>query len=100
MILNPPAGDYYVIIQNYEASAVVDFADGVVLSTGVVTDEETGNMMVEIPNSVAQGEYFDLRVFWDTPEMTSGDVWYGLFTLGTDVAHPDNLGILPAGLSI
>lgn len=96
--LNPPAGDYYVIIQNYEASAV-DFADGVVLSTGVVTDEETGNMMVEIPNSVAQGEYFDIRVFWDTPEMTSGDVWYGLFTLGTDDAHPDNLGVVPATIN-
>ncbi|PKO14971.1 MAG: hypothetical protein CVU39_12920 [Chloroflexi bacterium HGW-Chloroflexi-10] len=95
-IMDPPAGDYYVIVQNWDDS-VAGLPDSVTLSTGVVVGD-ADNAYIEGPTSVAKGELFDLRFFWDEPDMSAGQHWYGVFTVGTDAAHPDNVGTVPVDI--
>jgi uncharacterized repeat protein (TIGR01451 family) len=89
----PAEGTYWILVQNWSESGSPP--DLVTLASAVVTMEDAGNMMVEGPASVPLGDPFDLRVYWDTPEMVAGDRWYGAFTLGTDPGNPGNLGTVP-----
>ncbi len=93
-IMEPEAGDWWVIVLNWEESA--NAPDEVSLSTAVPVIG-SGSMVVTGPESVEALEPFDLRVFWDD-EMMAGDRWYGAFTIGTDPANPGNVGSVPVDL--
>jgi len=82
---DPAEGTYYIVVQNWAGSATQP--DKITLATGVVPGEDAGNMAVEGPVSVPALTPFDLRVYWDTPEMMAGDRWYGALTLGTDPSN-------------
>jgi hypothetical protein len=108
---NPPAGMYYIIVQNYAASAGVDPEDPatwdpVVLATAVVPGATTklasptsDNFMVTGPTGeIPAGQPFDVAVHWDFAAWEANNfgvpnVWYGMFDLGTD---PDNAGNIGA----
>ncbi len=91
---NPIQGTYWVLVQNWESSGATD---SVLLSTAVVTGDE-GNMLIEGPAQHPQLDPFDIRVFWDD-EMDEGDLFYGAFTIGTDAAHPGNVGMVPVDVT-
>ncbi|MCB9443705.1 MAG: DUF11 domain-containing protein [Ardenticatenaceae bacterium] len=59
----------------------------------------TKNMWVEGPVSVGEMEPFDLRVFWDEPDITAGDIWYGAFEMGSDPSHSGDLGTFSVDLN-
>jgi uncharacterized repeat protein (TIGR01451 family) len=90
---NPIEGTYWVLVQNWESSGMTD---PVKVATALVTDDE-GNMLVEGPAQNPQLDPFDIRILWDD-DMTEGDKFYGAFSLGTDAAHPGNIGMVPVDL--
>lgn len=62
-------------------------------------DTWTQNMWVEGPDTAADMEPFDLRVFWDEPAITAGDIWYGAFDIGSDPTQPGNIGTVYVDLN-
>ena len=92
VIFNPTAGRWYVAVLDYTESATPP--DDVTLVTAVV-GADAGNLSVTGPTSVPAGELYDVRVYWDEPAMESGETWYGVITLGSDPAHPGNIGSIP-----
>jgi len=95
-ISNPVAGTYYVIVQNWQGSA--NQPDAITLAVGVVPGTDAGNMEIEGPASVAEMEFFDLELSWDTPEMVAGDRWYGAFSLGSEPDKAGNIGTIPVNI--
>ena len=94
-LTEPPAGDYWVLVQNWNGSA--SQPDDILLSVALVSGD-AGNMTVEGPTSVPAGTPFDLRVYWNDPALEAGDIWYGAIALGTDGENPGNLGVIPVDL--
>jgi len=95
-VMDPPAGEYFVVTQNWDDS-VDGQPDDITLAAGVVDGDE-GNMWFTGPSAVTKGDLFDLRLFWDDIDITAGDRWYGVFTLGSDGANPGNIGTIPVDL--
>ena len=91
---NPPAGTYWVLVQNWQGSD--SQPDDIVLATAVV-DGDAGNMTVTGPASVPPAQPFDLTVSWNA-DMNAGEVWYGSFTLGTNSANAGDLGLVDVNL--
>lgn len=96
-LTDPAAGEYLVIVQNWEGST--NQPDAITLATAVVPGTNAGNMTVGGPSgSIPEGEPFDLQVFWDTPTMAAGDRWYGAFSLGTSPGNAGNIGVVPVNI--
>ncbi len=93
-IMAPDAGDWYVIIINFEES-VPGVPDAVTLGTVVVPGTDAGNMVIEGPASVPALEPYDLTVYWDEPALVAGDRWYGAFTLNSGAG---DIGTIPVTL--
>ncbi|MGN0064153.1 MAG: S8 family serine peptidase [Nocardioides sp.] len=93
-LASPPAGEYWVIVQNWEASAAG--TDTVTLSTAVVGGSGD-NFRVEGPSAnVPAGDPFTVRAFWDEDELDAGETWYG----AVDVAvGGDSVGVIPVTLA-
>jgi uncharacterized repeat protein (TIGR01451 family) len=94
---DPQEGTWWVIIQNWAGTD--SQPDLFTLATAVTDGSDAGNMTVEGPTSVPQLEPFGVRVFWDIPSLTEGDVYYGAFSLGTDAGNPGNIGTIPVKLT-
>ena len=73
------AGDWWVLVQNWQASAPTA-TDTVDLETAVVSGD-AGNLRAEGSAQQPAGEPFMLRTFWDEPKMKAGQTWYGSLTL-------------------
>lgn len=93
-VAEPAAGTWWVLIQNWAASATPP--DHVKFVTAVVAGD-ADNMTVTGPTANAALNPFDLRVYWDE-DMMAGEHWYGGFTLGTNAANPGNIGFVPVNL--
>ncbi len=89
-VLNPVAGTYFAIVQNWEASAGAP--DVTTLVTAAVPGTDVGNLEVTGPATVPGGNAFSVDAMWDEPAMQDGDIWYGAFDLGTNAANPGNIG--------
>jgi uncharacterized repeat protein (TIGR01451 family) len=92
----PPAGTWWILVQNWEGSDAQP--DRVLMAVGVVPAADSGNLTVSGPASIPSGQPFDLDVNWDESSMMGFDRWYGAFSLGTDAANPDNLGLVKVDL--
>ena len=98
-IADPEAGDWWVLVQNWEAAGDGDNVDTTDLVTAVVGGD-AGNMTATGPEGpIAGGEPFDIRVFWDEPALDAGETWYGALAVGTDAAHAGNIGVMPVTLN-
>lgn len=95
-VMDPPEGTYYLFVQNWDDS-VNGQPDDITVSAGVVVADE-GNMWFTGPATVPQGDFFDVRLYWDEPAMRAGDRWYGAFSLGTDALNPGNVGTVKVDL--
>ncbi|WP_210650962.1 S8 family serine peptidase [Nocardioides sp. SYSU D00065] len=93
-IANPEAGTYWVLVQNWEASSAggTDTTD---LVTAVVAGDQ-GNLRAEGPDGpIPAATPFDIRTFWDEPDMEAGQTWHGTLTLGSSAASPGDIGVIP-----
>ncbi|MGD2177122.1 MAG: S8 family serine peptidase, partial [Anaerolineae bacterium] len=89
------AGDWWIIVMNWQESA--NPPDDITLAVALV-GADSGDMTVTGPDTVPEKDEFDLRLFWDEPRMEAGDHWYGAISIGTDPAHPGNVGTIPLNL--
>jgi uncharacterized repeat protein (TIGR01451 family) len=96
-VSNPVPGSYILLVINFHASAsgAKDFTE---LAYGAVAPNDAGNMSLSTPASVTAGADYSVRLFWDIPTMKAGDRYYGVFSLGSDPAHPANLGTVPVDI--
>lgn len=94
---DPVAGTYWVLVQNWQQSA--GSPDEITLATAVLDGASAGNASVVGPAAQPQLEPFDLRVLWDLDAPDEGARYYGWVTLGTDPAHPSNIGTIPITLT-
>ena len=92
----PAAGEWWILAQNRVESAGAP--DALTLAYAVVAGDQ-GNMRVEAPASAPGSTPFDLRLYWDEPDMVAGDLLYGAFSLGSDPAHPGNVGTVRVDLA-
>lgn len=86
-------GTLWVVVQNYEESAAAP--DSIILTLALITDQNSDQLQVHGPASVPAFTPFDLDVWWDMLPQQPGDLWYGVIELGTDAAHPGNIGRMP-----
>ena len=96
IIEDPAPGTYFVLVQNWNQGNGGELPGELTkLVTAVVPNADLGNITVEGPSSADSGEPFDLRVFWNIPEMMAGEYWYGSFDMGPDAANPGLIGTVP-----
>jgi subtilisin family serine protease len=95
-IPNPPAGTWFVLVANYEESAMAP--DAVTLAAVVVPEFDAGNLMVVGPDSVPAATPFDLRVVWDEPALEPGDHYYGAFGISSSEITENDIGVVPVNL--
>ncbi len=89
-VIDAEAGDYWVLVQSYTASAV-GANDSFDLQTVFVGAQTAANLTVSGPQTSPQFTPYDLRLSWND-SMTPGDLFVGQFSLGTDSGNPGNLG--------
>lgn len=96
----PPAGTYRVFVDGYQTTDLSGaLGDALVLATGVVGNANAGNLSVTgSVQSLSAGQSVDLNLQWNVDPAQK--VWYGSFSLGTDAAHPGNLGRANVDLSL
>lgn len=96
LIGDAPAGNYWVLVQNWQPSASPP--DAIALNTALVVGD-LGNLTVDAPSSVPELTPFDIRLIWNLPGSVEGDVFYGAVTLGADAANPDSIGAIPVTIT-
>ena len=97
-IVNPEAGTYWVLVQNWEASTAggTDTTD---LVTAVVAGDQ-GNLRAEGPTGpVPAATPFDIRTFWDESNLDAGQTWHGTLTLGSGPGHEGDIGVIPVTIN-
>jgi subtilisin family serine protease len=63
--------------------------------TNVAYDDDS--MMIDVPSSVEPLEEIDARIVWDAA-MTEGDIYYGVFSLGTSAELDTNIGTVKVNM--
>ena len=92
-LMTPDAGDYWVIIQNWEASEE-GVEDAFTLATAVIDSEMDDNLSVEADSAIPALTDFDLRFSWSLDGAMTGDMYYGAIDLGTSADTAGNLGLV------
>lgn len=88
-INNPPAGDYWILVQNWEGGHTTPQA--MEMFHAVVAGDE-GNMTIVAPSSQPAGVLFDIDINYDLTGSSTGDRFYGLFDMGSGAGSPGDLG--------
>ena len=78
-------GTYWVMVQNWLTGRVVDDVELVVAG---VPEVDAGNLSVEGPGRVGEGEQYQATLTWDEPAMAPGTTWFGLAELAPDRRSP------------
>lgn len=93
----PEAGNYWIIVQNWTASAE-GATDTFTLAYATVDGELGTNLSVDAPAAIPQLTNFDFRMSWDLEDAQEGDIFIGAVALGTDAENPQNLGVIPVNI--
>ena len=93
-IYSPIPGEYWVVVQNWAASASVD-GDDVTLISAVVGAGDDSPLAASGPGITAKNENFVVRVSWDNVNALPGEEWVGAVGVGTSADNPTNLGVIP-----
>ncbi len=96
-LFTPVAGDYWVIVQNWDAT---NDPDEVTLKTAVIGRQDTSALNVSGSGIVGSGENFNLRLSWDNVNAEPGDELIGAVGIGTDRETPNNIGIVPVRFTL
>jgi len=89
----PAAGMYWMIVQNWAASAE-DATDTFNLNYAVVDGEVGTNLAIDAPSAIPQLTPFDIRMTWDLVDGMEGDLYFGAMDLGTSAENAGNLGLI------
>lgn len=86
------AGNYWILVQNWEASAT-DAQDAYTLTTAYIGTESAGNFSLVAQDSADEFSPFDIRMSW-SEQMAEGDLFLGAFDVSTDASEESagNLG--------
>jgi hypothetical protein len=91
-IVEPQSGVYFVIVQNWSASAA-GTSDEFTIATAIVDSELSDNLTVDAPSSIAAITPFDIRVGWDI-DAVEGDKYFGAFDVGSSAESAGNFGLV------
>ncbi|MCA9981999.1 MAG: hypothetical protein KDD89_14245, partial [Anaerolineales bacterium] len=76
---------------NWQAS---DSAPDLVGLVTAVVSTDHGNIVASGPTSIPAGQPFTVNLNWHKENLVPGNHAYGAVVLGTDAAHPDNVGLI------
>jgi len=87
----PATGTWWILVQNWmESEASPDLATLVY----AIVNGDQGNLSVAAPASVPAYQPFDLEIDWAEPTLEPAHRYYGTIIIGSDAAHPGNIGYL------
>ena len=92
-IFNPEAGSWWVLVQNWSASAAPP--DEATLASAVIGGEASPTLAATGPGIVAGGAPFMLRLSWQDVNALPGEEWLGAVGIGTRREFPANIGVIP-----
>ncbi len=97
-ILSPEAGNYWLMIQNWQASAT-GATDNATLVTALIDDTPSDKLTITTDQSaIAALTDFDLNVAWNIDGATTGEKYYGAFDLGSSADKQGNIGVIAVNL--
>jgi subtilisin family serine protease len=91
-LFNPVAGEYWVLVQNWDAT---NAQDAVTLISAVVSHDTPAPLTASGSGIVASGEAQKVRVAWDNVSAVPGTRMIGAVGIGTRRESPNNIGIIP-----
>ena len=91
-LFTPVAGQYWVLVQNWEAT---NAQDAVTLKSAVVSNETASPLTASGDGIVPQGASQKVRVSWDNVSTAPGKELIGAVGIGTRRETPNNIGIVP-----
>lgn len=91
-ILNPAAGEYWIVVQNWDSSGG---SDQVTLESAVVPGGTGETLNATGPGRVDAGDAFDVRLSWHDVNVLSGTRLLGAVGVGTHRDNPANIGVIP-----
>ena len=89
----PAAGMYWMVVQNWSASAE-GAVDTFNVNFAVVDGEAGDNLVIDAPAAIPQLTPFDIRLSWDLADAVEGDLFFGAMDLGTNADKAGNLGLI------
>jgi subtilisin family serine protease len=92
-ILNPDPGSYWIIVQNWEATAPA--GDEATLLSAVVNGKDSSDFVVSGPGMVEAGALTVLRTSWNNNPGLPGEQLLAAVGIGTDRENPNNVGVIP-----
>ena len=92
-IFTPVAGDYWVIVQNWDGT---EFGgDEATLVSAVVGPSGNTSLAASGPGITGKGDSFKVRLSWDNVNALPGEEWLGATGIGADRDQPNNIGVIP-----
>ncbi|MGD8383956.1 MAG: S8 family serine peptidase [Lysobacterales bacterium] len=91
-LFSPVAGDYWVLVQNWDAT---NDPDTVTLKSAVVGPQTDSPLSATGPGIVPAGGSFDVRVAWENVNVPVGTGMLGAVGVGTDRNNPGSIGVVP-----
>ncbi|MBT8070935.1 MAG: S8 family serine peptidase [Gammaproteobacteria bacterium] len=95
-LFSPVAGEYWVLVQNWDASLNPDEAT---LKSAVVSRNPASPLTVTGDGIVTVGASQDIRVQWDNVGAVPGTELIGAVGLGTRRENPNDIGIIPVSFT-
>jgi uncharacterized repeat protein (TIGR01451 family) len=96
----PAAGDYLLVVQNFEGSA--SQPDAITLFDAVVPAPSGADASLSAQGptgAVAKGAPWDLRVFFELDPAQTATRWFGALALGSDAGQAGDLGTFPVEIT-
>jgi len=91
-LFEPVAGNYWVLVQNWEATNVTD---EVTLRSAVVGKDSSSPLSATGIGIVPMAETLQVRLSWDNVSAIPGTELLGAVGIGTNRDNPNNIGIIP-----
>lgn len=91
-LFSPVAGDYWVLVQNWDAT---NDPDTVTLKSAVVGPQSDSPLSATGPGIVPAAGSFNVRVAWENANAPVGTEMFGAVGVGTDRNNPGSIGIIP-----
>ena len=91
-LFEPVAGNYWVIVQNWEAT---NDTDEVILRSAVVGKDSSSPLSASGTGIAPMTETLQVRLSWDNVSNIPGTELLGAVGIGTNHEKPNNIGIIP-----
>jgi len=95
-LVNPEAGDYWILVQNWDAR---NAQDAVALESAVVSTTTPSPLSASGDGIVPNGASQKVRLSWDNVSAVPGTQLIGAVGIGTRRENPANIGIVPVNFT-